>query len=96
VIVESFMPASTAGRHGPVHVRPIPGQIYETSLYVSCSTRLLDTERYPVGTKFKIWATLTDREGKGRYLFSYHGDAVTTVTDQQAQEFINGLKKGHI
>lgn len=96
VIVESFRPDSTAGRHGPVHVRPIPGQVYDPSLNVSHSAQLIDTERYPVGTKFKIWATLTSREGKGRYLYSDYRDAATVVTNQEAQEFINGLKKGHI
>ncbi len=24
IIVESFIPADTSGRHGPVHIRPLP------------------------------------------------------------------------
>lgn len=63
---------------------------------MSCATRLLESQRYPVGTKFKIWATLTSREGRGKYLYSHPMDAVITVTDQEAREFINGLKKDHI
>lgn len=71
IIVESFRPTSTGGHHGPVHVRPIPGQAFLPSLSVECAKRL--TRDYPVGTRFKIRAKLTDREGGGQYLYSYFG-----------------------
>lgn len=69
VIVESFRPASTSGLHGDVHIRPIAGQGFPTTLHVQCSKRL--SEDYPVGTKFRIQAKLTDREGGGEFLYSY-------------------------
>jgi hypothetical protein len=69
VIVESCRPASTAGLHGPIHIRPISGQGIPTTTQVECSKSL--SEKYPVGTRFKIWAKLTDTEGGGEYLYSH-------------------------
>lgn len=71
VIVESFLPAATSGLHGAIHIRPIAGQVFSTQLHVECSKKL--SECYPVGTRFKIKAKLTDREGGGEYLYSYFG-----------------------
>ena len=73
VIVESYYPASTSGLHGPVHVRPIEGQLFPSHLHVECSKELVDPNRYPVGTRFKIRAKLTDRLGAGEFLYSYFG-----------------------
>jgi hypothetical protein len=71
--VESFHPSSTAGLHGPVHIRPVAGQGLETNLMVECAKELSDVAQYPVGTVFRILAKLTDRLGSGEYLYSYHG-----------------------
>ena len=68
IIVESFRPANTAGRHGDVHIRPIAGQKVPTHLFVQCS-KALSTE-YEVGTRFKIRAKLTDRDGGEPFLYS--------------------------
>jgi hypothetical protein len=73
VIVESYFPASTSGLHGPIHIRPIKGQPFPTYLHVECSKALVDPARYPVGTRFKIRAKLTDRLGGGKFLYSYFG-----------------------
>jgi len=70
VIVESFKPTSRAGLRGEVHIRPADGQGLATELHVECSKEL--SQRYPVGTKFRIRAKLTDRESGGEYLYSYH------------------------
>jgi hypothetical protein len=70
VEVESFIADRTSGLHGGVHVRPAPGGPYSTDLRVECSKSLSDTDRYPVGTRFRIWAKLTDREGGGQFLYS--------------------------
>lgn len=69
VVVESFMPQDRSGLHGAVHIRPLAGQGLSTALYVECSKKL--SHDYPVGTKFKIRAKITDREGGGEYLYSY-------------------------
>ncbi len=66
--VESYVPSHTSGLHGVVHVRPLPDQGIPTTLHVECSKDLV--KNYPVGTVFEIKAKLTDREGKGNYLYS--------------------------
>lgn len=68
VVVETFRPTGTSGLHGDVHVRPVAGQGLLTTLHVECSKKL--SRDYPVGTKFRIRAKLTDREGGGEYLYS--------------------------
>ncbi|TNC81291.1 MAG: hypothetical protein C9356_09295 [Oleiphilus sp.] len=69
VLVESFVPANPSGKHGKVHIRPVAGGKYSPDLAVECSKEL--SRDYPVGTKFKLQAKLTDREGGGEYLYSY-------------------------
>lgn len=71
VVVESYAPHSTAGLHGPVHIRPVEGQGLPVTLQVECAKSL--SRNYPVGTKFRLKAKLTDREDGGEYLYSYHG-----------------------
>jgi hypothetical protein len=71
IIVESYIPSSTSGLHGLVHIRPVAGQGLPTNLHVECSKSL--SRNYPVGTRFRIKAKLTDREGSGEFLYSYFG-----------------------
>jgi len=71
VEVESYSPSSTSGLHGKVHIRPCEGQGFPTKMHVECSKKL--SKDYPVGTRFRIKAKLTDREGGGEYLYSYFG-----------------------
>ncbi|MHC8943059.1 hypothetical protein ACYX78_00175 [Advenella incenata] len=68
VEVESYVPKSTSGLRGKVHIRPVPGGNYSTDLRVECSKKL--STDYPIGTRFMIRATLTDREDGGEYLYS--------------------------
>jgi hypothetical protein len=68
VDVESYLPARTGGLHGKVHVRPLPGQRFSVHLHVQCSRSI--TENYPVGTRFRLLAKLTDKEGGGEFLYS--------------------------
>jgi hypothetical protein len=56
----------------------------------------MDTCRYPVGTKFKVNAKVTDRQGGTPFLYAYHGDPDVIVSDAEAQAFISGLARGHI
>jgi hypothetical protein len=73
VIVESYRPVSPAGLHGPIHIQPIEGQCFPTHLRVKCNKDLVNPAKYPEGTRFKIRAKLTDRLGRGEFLYSYFG-----------------------
>ena len=69
VVVESFLPPSTSGRHGNIHIRLVAGQGLPDNLFVGCS-KTLSTD-FAVGTKFRIRAKLTDRQSGGAYLYSH-------------------------
>ena len=72
IIVESFCPSSTSGRHGSVHIRPLPNQDpYLISMFVECSKDLMND--YPIGTKFRIKAKITSKEGGIPFIYSYYG-----------------------
>ena len=71
ILVESYIPVRSSGLHGKIHIRPIDGQGYPTEMHVECSKKL--SRDYPVGTRFKIKAKITDREGSGDFLYSYFG-----------------------
>ncbi len=71
VEVESYRPDHKSGLHGKIHIRPCPGQGYSTDMHVECSKKL--SKDYPLGSKFRLKAKLTDREGKSEYLYSYWG-----------------------
>ncbi len=71
IIVESFRPANVSGLHGDIHIRPVEGQGLPSDLHVECSKAL--SRNYPVGTRFRIKAKLTDRDGSGDFLYSYFG-----------------------
>lgn len=71
IVVESYLPDNTAGLHGPVHIRPIPAQHIDTDMHVECSKAL--SRNYPVGTRFRIQAKITDKEGGRPFLYSYFG-----------------------
>jgi hypothetical protein len=69
IIVESFI-TFERGKHGPVHIRPLPGQEpYLETMYVQCSKAL--SNDYPVGTKFKIRAKII-KPVDGRAFASSH------------------------
>jgi len=71
IIVESFNPSDTSGRHGPTHVRPIPGQgVFMPKYYVACSRNLI--RDYPVGTKFKIKVKFNYPIGGTPYIYSHY------------------------
>jgi hypothetical protein len=64
--VESFLPASTAGRHGAVHVRPVDGQGVSTALNVECPAAMKTA--YPVGTRFLVKVRYSNRKGGPTFL----------------------------
>jgi hypothetical protein len=64
--VESFLPTSTAGRHGTVHVRPVDGQGVSTALNVECPAAMKTD--YPVGTRFLVKVRYSNRKGGPTFL----------------------------
>lgn len=71
ILVESFVPTDTTGRHGLIHIRPLPGQEpFLTSMFVECSKDL--STDYPVGTKFRMKAKLTQRESGTTFVYSHY------------------------
>lgn len=72
IIVESFIPENPSGHHGPVHIRPIPGQgEFKPELFVECSKEL--SYGFPVGTKFKIKAKISYRRESGNaFVYSHY------------------------
>ena len=90
IIVETFRPSDTSGRHGPVHVRPAKHQAFPQTLFVECSKELLDTKRFPVGTKFRLSAKLTDREGGTPFLYSYYGWSYEVVPEEEFSRLFPG------
>jgi hypothetical protein len=69
IIVETYY-ESGSGLHGSIHVRPIPGQQVPEDLRV----RFPKSVRYahPVGTRFRVYAKLTDREGGSDFVHTNH------------------------
>ncbi len=67
VIVETYG-AVKAGKSSRIHVRPIKGECYPDTMDVECSK--LMREQYPVGTRFRIYAKETSREGGKPFLYS--------------------------
>lgn len=71
ILVESFIPLDSSNRHGPIHIRPLPNQDpYKTTMFVECSKDL--SYEYPLGTRFRIKAKITNREGGTPYIYSHY------------------------
>lgn len=70
ILVESYIPDSTSGLHGLVHVRPCEGQGLDTHMRVRCPKEL--SNNYPVGTIFRIKGKITNKEGGNPFIHSHH------------------------
>ncbi len=79
-----------------VQIRPVPGQAFSPELSVQCSRRLSDTALYPLGSKFLLFAKLTDRLGGTPFLYAYHGDADVVLSAKEAKAFLGAFKRGRI
>lgn len=66
VEIESF--ESRRGVAGAVQLRPIAGQTFSSDLRVEGNKSLVND--YPVGSRFRVQAALTDRPGGGQFLYS--------------------------
>ena len=67
VVVETYEEVN-AGKSSRIHVRPVPGQPYPTTMDVECSRSM--RKLYPVGTKFRLYAKETNKEGGKPFLYS--------------------------
>jgi hypothetical protein len=68
VIIETYYEMKS-GKSSRVHARPIAGQPFPTTLDVECSRSM--RANHPVGTKFRVWAKLTDLNGGGEFLYTH-------------------------
>jgi len=73
IVVESFVSEETCHR-GQVHIRPTSGQNYSADMFIECSRHLVNTNYFPIGTKFRIWVKPKQKESSRIHLYSYHGD----------------------
>lgn len=69
VVIETYI-GSPRGHHGKVRARPVPGERYPPTMNVECSKDM--RTRHAVGTKFRIYAKETDREGGPSFLYTHH------------------------
>ena len=68
VVVETYA-AKKPGKSSRIHVRPVEGQPFPTAMDVECSRSM--RKNHPVGTRFRIYAKETDREGGKPFLYSH-------------------------
>jgi hypothetical protein len=71
IIVESFVPNVLTGHHGLVHIRPVANQEpYQIDMLVECNKDLVND--YPIGTKFRIKAKITSKQGGKPFVYSHY------------------------
>jgi hypothetical protein len=76
IVVETYL-ESGSGLHGDIHVRPIAGQPVSPDLRVRFSRKL--RRDHPVGTRFLVYAKLTDLEGGGEFVHTNHAWDVEVI-----------------
>lgn len=69
IVVETYI-ESGSGLHGDVHVRPIAGQELPDNLRVRFPKAI--RHAHPIGTRFLVYAKLTDREGGNPFVHTNH------------------------
>jgi hypothetical protein len=71
-----------AGPFGKIGLRPVSGQKFPASLLLEGNKSLV--QDYPVGTRFKVQATLMNRASGAQYLFtSWQWDVQVVATPDQ-------------
>lgn len=68
VDVESFQGVEKSGVQAKIQLRPLKGQKFSSTLLLEGNKSLV--EDYPVGTRFKVQASLASRAGGSQYLFT--------------------------
>lgn len=69
LVVECFVPESMSGRRGRIHIRPVDATLRDVN--VACPSG--DMKDYVEGTRFRIWAKWSDRQGGKPYLIGHRG-----------------------
>jgi len=57
---------------------------------------MVNTNDYPVGTKFKVWVRLKQKLDCKPHLYCYYGDEIVTITDAAAKKLLVSTKKGAV
>ena len=65
VVVETYY-----GNRSHIRVRPVPGQSFPPTMDVECSRSM--RKLHPLGTKFRIRAKETNKEGGKPFLYSHY------------------------
>lgn len=69
IVVETYL-ESGGGLHGDIHVRPIAGQRLPPNLRVRFPKSL--RHAHQIGTRFRVYAKLTDKEGGNSFVHTNH------------------------
>jgi hypothetical protein len=69
IVVETYL-ESGSGLHGDLHVRPISGQALPPDLRVRFRKAL--RRAHPLGTRFLVYAKLTDKDGGSDFVHTHH------------------------
>ncbi len=73
IVVQSFIleKEKTSGKHGLIHIRPLPNQFpFEEDMFVECSKELVND--FPLGSKFILKAKITSRNGGKPFIYSHY------------------------
>ena len=69
IVVETYR-ISGSGLHGSIHVRPAKGEQFPQTMHVRFPRAI--PSAYPIGTRFRVYAKLTDKEGGNPFLHTNH------------------------
>ncbi|MCB1196951.1 MAG: hypothetical protein KDK51_01145 [Deltaproteobacteria bacterium] len=69
IVIETYRGPARGG-HGSVRARPVAGEFYPPTMSVECSKEMRTS--FPLGTKFRIYAKETSREGSPPFLYTHY------------------------
>ncbi|MDR2195678.1 MAG: hypothetical protein LBE50_03610 [Gallionellaceae bacterium] len=84
VIIETYCSHGESSHHS-IRARPLPGQDLPTSMKVECSSSM--REKYPIGTKFKVWAKIKST-ADAPHLYTSYRWKYDILSDSEAATFI--------
>ena len=84
-VIETYRAAGEPSANA-IRARPLPGQSLSADLKVECPVKM--REGHKVGTKYKIRAKITDREGGTPFLYTSYHWGYTVLNDEQVAQFM--------